>query len=406
MKRLIARFYQDTQASVLIIFAFLTFFLVAVAGAGVDMGRSQIIRHKMHQASDAAALAGASMAPGVSQAERDAVIERTFRLNFPDNFMGSTITAGDMVVTYTPNGVDPQSINIKLTSEVETTFMRVVGYDKVDIGSETEVGVVASAPAPADIVMTLDISGSMGLKDAIIPLCPSSYPGYYFGGISDSESRIYMLRNSVNNFIDTLLEGGTNPSPTYSLATVLYGRDDSPGKPATMIEQVYDNDLNSVRAFYLAESGTGYLVPISGDGTKGGTGALHAKARVDTTTRPYGPKDSRVQAVIFMTDGRNMRYRSTPHPVTGWNEEDDPTENALFSAQCSAMKGNGVQLYTIAFGEDVDCYSSIATMLYNCASGNTPAEKSKFYYKATTGHELDDAFQNIASSIKAIRIVK
>jgi hypothetical protein len=215
---------------------------------------------------------------------------------------------------------------------------------------------------------------------------------------------MFSLRKSVNNFINDLLVSG-NPSNIYSLGTVLYGRDNSPTGSQTLIERPYNNNLEAMRNYYLNDGGLGVLQHINGDGTRGGLGAQRARVMVNTSSRPYGAKDDRIQAVIFMTDGRNMKYLKGGGP-NGWDEVDDPSQDALFANQCAQMKSEGVILYTIAFGKDVVCYPSIAAMLATCASGNTLAEKSKYAFVAITGDELEGAFKSIATSISEIRIVK
>ncbi len=415
MHRLLPRFIRDTRGTVLIIFAFMLFFLVAVAGAGVDMGRSQIIKHKMHQATDAAALAGAAAGLGLSESERNRIVERVFRLNFPSNFMGSDVTYEDLAITYIPNAANPDSINIQLASEVQTSFMNTVGVDKVDINSETQVGIAATGPAQADIAMALDISGSMAIRESAYSCGMTDYTGA-FGPVSDSGTRMHGLRQSVNNFIDDLIGDGPTLSENYSLGTVLYGRDTSPpiitstggvsGGPRVLVTKTYDNNLQAMKTFYLGtgSGNTGVLdsTNIMGPGTLGGLGAQTVHGMVNSSNRPYGTKDGRIQSVIFMTDGRNMVY----DPSSTTRESDSPAQNTLFSNQCMQMKNAGVLVYTIAYGGDIVCFPQISTLLRDCASGTTAAEKADYFFEATDGNELDAAFTKIGASIQNIRIVK
>ena len=102
----------------------------------------------------------------------------------------------------------------------------------------------------------------------------------------------------------------------------------------------------------------------------------------DSTPRAYDEPDS-TKVAILMTDGEfNADYMS------GGDSFDHAKKF------CDAMKEDDIVIYTVAFkapqqGQDILAY---------CASGND------FAFNASSGDELDDAYQAIATNISDLRL--
>lgn len=352
------RFVQDEKGAVFILFGLLIFVLLAIGGAGIDYARSEIIRHKMHQASDAAALAGLTLPAGTSEADRRAVIDRYFRLNFPDNYMGSDITPASLVVTYTPDGTNPTSINIKLSDTINGYFTNLVGMSELGVNSETEVQIGATAsPRDIDVVLVLDSSGSMA--------DPTPTGG----------SKMQSLKSAANNLITTFL-GAANMGPGDQVRLGL----------------VEFNNIITPNALTDNEAGAhDYINALYSDGmTFGGDAAVAGKnALLGAPPRASDGLTGAVKVMVFLTDGINTRW-------DGYVEQPDPAQDVRFTTACNNMKASGVVIYTFRYGNGGD-----ASLLRDCASN----PKTDFYYDAGTGTELVNRFNTISEEINRIRIV-
>lgn len=117
---------------------------------------------------------------------------------------------------------------------------------------------------------------------------------------------------------------------------------------------------------------------------------------------PIDPEDPDADVrkyAIIMTDGEfNTAYAGANYNTRG-GQSKLASQRAV--ELCARMKARDIEVFTIGF--DLDNYSAI-TMLKKCATpdrGNV-----KFFYDASSGAELIDAYREIASTIQALRLVK
>jgi Flp pilus assembly protein TadG len=125
--------------------------LVAFTGLAVDTARGYLMKSRLNYALDAAALAGGrEMADEV---KRDAAIEKFFKANFPDGYMGATID-GPII------NADPveKTIQLSASADMETSLMRVLGIQSMAVAASTEVKL---SSRNIEVAVVLDITGSM-----------------------------------------------------------------------------------------------------------------------------------------------------------------------------------------------------------------------------------------------------
>ncbi|MGE5536975.1 MAG: VWA domain-containing protein [Gemmatimonas sp.] len=129
--------------------------LVTTIGLAVDTARGYLVKSRLSQAIDAAGLAGGRI---MSSANRDADIRMYFNANFPAGFMGATVT--DPVITPSADG---NSITLSATASVPTTFLKVAHIDTMSVASSTQI---ERQLLPLEVVLSMDLSGSMTTTDA------------------------------------------------------------------------------------------------------------------------------------------------------------------------------------------------------------------------------------------------
>ena len=115
-----------------------------------------------------------------------------------------------------------------------------------------------------------------------------------------------------------------------------------------------------------------------------------------TANRPaaYAPNDT-IKAVLLMSDGAfNLSYlNGASTDLVAMTDE----SYAQFQALCTAMKDQKVVVYMVGFGiPDTRAQNEMRA----CVSSE------KQYFQAVSGNELKDAFRQIASQLKGMRLTK
>jgi Flp pilus assembly protein TadG len=135
--------------------------LLLFSGLAVDSGRAYLVKAQLTKAVDGAALAAArNLNTGNPKAEA----AKVFQQNFPAGFYGTTsvtdpFTAGD----FFSSSVDAQSgtntVFVKATATLPTTFMKLGGTTLMEINAEAE-----ATRRMVDLSMVIDVSSSIGWR--------------------------------------------------------------------------------------------------------------------------------------------------------------------------------------------------------------------------------------------------
>ena len=114
-----------------------------------------------------------------------------------------------------------------------------------------------------------------------------------------------------------------------------------------------------------------------------------------------------MKIVILMTDGENSWYQSD---YTSYGRPGEMIRasdiNPSMERLCTAIKANGVLLFTITFGTGVNL--NIRNLYSRCASstlGDTRVAGPK-YFHAPTGAQLATIFGDIAGQVSDLRLVR
>ena len=199
--RLLARLLRDRAGNTLAMIAAAVIPLLAMAGGGVDMGRSYLSQSRLQQACDAGVLAarkklGSQVAPsGALPADVTTVGNRFFNLNFRDGSYGTKRRTFQMTLEpdYAISGV--------ATVSVPTTIMTMFGYNEVAVDVKCEARLNFSN---TDIMFVLDTTGSMA----------ETNPG-------DTKPRIDVMRDVVSAF-HAQMEGSKSPGTVLRYGFVPY----------------------------------------------------------------------------------------------------------------------------------------------------------------------------------------
>lgn len=143
-------FNQDRRGAIAVVFAVALMVMCTVTGLAVDAARGYSIRTKLQNAADAAALSAArSFSMGNKDVEGNA--KAFFKLDQPTTHLVEQIKVSA--------ATDAKGqVTIHATADVPTSFMQLIGVDKLSIAVEAAV---AAASGAAEIAIVLDTTGSM-----------------------------------------------------------------------------------------------------------------------------------------------------------------------------------------------------------------------------------------------------
>ena len=437
---------NDERGAILIYFTLALFPLLIVGGAAMDLGHIFLVKQKLTNAADSAALT-IGRRPNLTSDQATALLESFIRAQYTGNLKS---------VAVSDTGTQ---VNVTITVTVPMTFMQVLNTQSVDI----TVGAAAVRPqGKLEIALVLDQTGSMAgdkinnlklaAKDLIDAVVWDNQTADYYSkvaivpyaaGVNVGGSIANTVRGPISlgclllgcdRFQFLNIFGG---SRTYNISTCVSERtgaqaftDAAPSPialvgpnypppaepcpsnsitPLTNDKTVLKSQIDLLQAagstaghigvawgWYLLSPNWGYLWPSASQP------APYSDLDVlDAMGRPLLRK-----IIILMTDGDfNTAYCQgvISHDSTSGSTSDhiwcDAPNSSSNQAQtlCTNAKGAGVTVYTIGFGLTTGP-SSARTLLTNCATDVSHA------FLASTGDELRQAFHEIATRIANLRL--
>jgi len=401
------RFLCHEEANVLMLTGLGILILFAIGGAAVDFGRQQLVRGRLQQATDAAALGAAALPDGATNADRQNAALRFYQMNYPAEYLGVSRPSPTISVGST--------ISVSANGEVQTNFISNVGVNTLQSGGRTVVATnTISTGSGYDMVMAFDISGSMTANEDVgssgIRVVPSGlvntartngrnacnqyktyvapvFNSYNCNAVPDTgpagtetfgmtrAKRLNALRGSAYGLADDLL----NDSPTSRIAVVQWSSRVMKTFDFTSDKSAVLNEIDTMAAF---------------GGTNSANAMNHIKNNMAANYR-----DDAIPVVVLLTDGVNFDpYYRNPKGSQSYNAE----INADTLSACTALKSRTkpVQVYTVAFGDDVTTNPAANNMLRDCAS------RPEFYFQADNSAELMAAFNEIFETVRKLRITE
>ena len=185
-RRSLQKFARDASGNVAILFGVALIPLVLGVGVAVDYGRALIVRERLADAADAAALAIGSW-PGLDEDELSTKAQQFFDANYPATEIG---TAGKVNVHLAGD-----DISVTVSASMPTTFMKLANFDSLDVGVTNKI---TKKQRNIEVVLVLDTTGSMG-----------------------SGGKLNAMKNAAKKLVDTLF-AGKSTSDTLRIGLVPY----------------------------------------------------------------------------------------------------------------------------------------------------------------------------------------
>lgn len=417
---------RNDSGSVLVLVALMLPLLLLVVGVSVDLGRLYAVRARAQGALDAALLGGVSTSASTPvQAETQSL----FRANFPTGYMGSTVTGP----TVTQSGTDYIAT---LQVRVPWAFMQMFSVSPVTLHLSARVG-QATAGRPVELALVVDNSEDVAvpgmrsqLRNFVRDLfdeSPNSYVSvvpFNVGvhiGISPI-SRINWAQDSMQYTIYGLLGAaylaGRNPDippnggyndvsdapPTVAMTTrfrMPYGP--SPGDynngdfvTGTLAAMAFaERESNASSTLNAMRAGGRTRIHV---GMMWGWFALSPRwqGRWDAAkpALPLVATGAGSKQMILVVGSRNSVYLGG-NQACGAGICPVSNDNTTLGAMCTAIKSQGIYVYTIGYGNATD-YDGL--QLQNCSSG------TGYYYTAANNGALNAVLTQILDRLKSSSI--
>jgi len=430
----IKEFSRDTRGNFALMFAIVGTVLLMSAAVSIDVARMFLYQNKLNFAVDAAALAttqGLTLGDIALEDAEDAV-----RKYLDANLDGRNLT--DTNVKIDGIYVDPiaRTVQIDAHTDMPMSMAGVVGYEnhRVEATSKAKF-----SNTEIEVAMALDVTGSMD----------SRISGTYTKRITALKSAATLAVNTLlaDDGTDNVIRVGLVPySEAVNAAPVIddiettgltkrkcsgygysrtcwwettypdcvaerTGPEKHTDKFADATAKITSSDYScpSAQIMPLTDNDTALNNRIDSFSTGGWTAGHIAIAwtyyMLSSKWNAAWPDGSDVQDfdfpgvskyAIIMTDGEFNTVETEGEKGTS----DGATSSRNYAlGLCTAMKNNGIKVYSIAFGAG----TSAANLMKSCA--NTDTARTTYFYNTSNQAELEAAFKQIADDIKGLRLI-
>jgi len=384
---MISRSARNSQrrGATLVLVALMTVIMVGMVAFAVEIGRMYLVRAQLQTAVDAGALA-AAIHLQQDQLDVDGAIEAANEF-VQENRVGWLVTVPEDAITveagdwdsdsrsFSLGGLDVNSVRVAATQADEPLmFAAVFGHTSFAVPAEA---IASAGGQPMDIILTLDLSGSM-----------------------EHEGRIEALQNAAPVFVDAIREVGENDQigvMGYGAIAGEYdpfeeGHSGTPylATPANLfpanddwiavLEAPLTDDFDYLLDSVLTEE------VLTADKYNGWT-PVGAAIRDSAHYLSSNAREGTEKIIVLMSDGHANR----------------PYGNGPGYARTMAAYASGldIKIYTISLGNAAD--DNLMQEIADTTGG-------EFFKAAGSGGELEaelrEAFRHIANSLKRTQLVR
>ena len=379
--------------------------IIGVVGAAVDYSRASAARAAMFASLDATALMlsrdAATMPPEQIPAKATSYFNAQF--NRPE--------VADVQVNAVLNNPQAGSftLNVTASGNIPTTFTKVLGQTKMDIGTSVDVkwGV-----KKLELALVLDNTGSMAsngkmtqlksaahsllttlqnaakqpgdVKVAIIPFdkIVNIGTGYAASGWID-----YSVHNIQQAQWQGCVQDRDQPNDTQDTAPTSNFNTKFPAVSCSSITSIMTlTDILDTTGFTNLNNKIDAMNPAGNTNvTIGLVWGWHALTKSEPLTQGSDPAPDRDKVIVLLTDGDNTQNR--------WSTSGSSID-ARTALACANAKADNIKIYTVRV------IDGDANLLRNCAT------KPNMYYNVNQASELNSVFSSIAQNLANLRIAK
>lgn len=394
----IRRFLRNDNGSMAVFSLFVFFAMLLTGGLAVDMMRHENERIRMQNTADRAVLAATMLRENVSEATPLQIVTAYFAAEGLEAQLAGRVTVAS-------DDESGRTVTVFPAATVPTLFMNMLGIEDFSIVTPAQATETLGGGAQIELVMVLDVSGSMGgsnkigaMRTAAADLATSLLTDNENGEVAITivpyDEWVLPPAGFLNSFTNVTGSGACNDWSVWNLVTGSLDQATLRRSCNTAGWAQVRPYVNTVADATAAINGLVSRGTTSIDlGVRNGALFFDPSIRPAITTlisngdidpifagRPYGWNEPGVvRALILLTDGENCcgaRYPTV-------------TQDLNTLAVCSELKSRGILIYSIAF----QAPTSGANLMRGCAS--SPSH----FFNADTSEVLA-AFQAIGNNIQ------
>lgn len=170
------KYIAHQSGVVAVVFGLMIPVVIGSVGLSVDMAQAYLVKSRLSSALDAAALAAAAGGAD-NESEIQDKVDAFMEANYPEGRIGTKVNVDVLL-----NG---EELTVTATARVDTSFMKIFGFETMDVEVET---IVQREVRGLEVVMILDNTGSMS-----------------------TNNNIRSLRTATKNFINILFDSVSEP---------------------------------------------------------------------------------------------------------------------------------------------------------------------------------------------------
>ncbi len=452
-----SRYCSDTSAAIAMMFGLMLPILVGIVGLSIDYSKAYLVKQRLAQALDAAALAAA--AASTDEAVINQKVQEFFDANFPPEKLGLTFDPEVQVVG--------DEIIVTGSAQYNTSFLSVLGIDVINIGASTTV---VREVQGIEVVLVMDNTGSMStnnnisalrnaassfvyilygidpvegaaadpddldsmvtrdpdyIKIGLVPYSTSVNVGPYGLGedpdgdfygaafVNNPHGLSYTTSSNNNNWMGCVLahdypDDTTNHEGPWDMYRYCRDEDDDPYCDLNYYGQVKQKPnyiCPKTHVTPLITSPTNLKLQINKMTANGHTYGNYGMVWGYRVLSPDFPFEEGVswenqywrKAIVMMTDGDNTMHNK--YSAYGPTQDHSISVNDLnnrFADVCDNLKEDGVIIYTVTFYSNIN--QSTKDFYRECATAES------YYYDAPAQQDLIDAFENISKELSNLHI--
>ncbi len=330
---LLTRLRGDVAGNTAVMAAVALIPLAGMAGSGLDMSRSYLVKSRLQAACDAGALATRKSMSSSTAIDTNAATQgqNFFYNNFPTTTYG--VTGLDFKTSL---DTDDQVLG-RATATVPMTLMKMFGFNQIALVSNCKAMLEVSN---TDVMLVLDVTGSMAYDPG---------GGTYVG--NGSGSKIDALRDATRDFFATI-NSATSADARFRIGFVPYSQavnmgtdpfDDQPLIPATWMVDTWLYQTKMAQMDKPGWTGTSsfggyteqtYGVNISNGNCDNYSSNKAFSQKIGGTTYTYTP-DSSLNPATNNSNPDNVQPEATTHSDT------QPTDTRRVYERVSAGWSSG-----------------------------------------------------------------
>ena len=404
---------RDQSGATAIIYALVMLPLMAGVGLAIDLSRAQSGKNLVQSAVDSSALAATRHMSDATKTDAEVI---AMAVKFYQADIATAHSGLDCATPTVALNRAEGTIDVTANCRLPTTLAGLVGVSEFQFSESARA---QAAITTLDLALVVDVSGSMGgtrlanlqaaastaidqlvtpeagdrVRVAVAPYSHSvNVSGYESAVFEDAVKREWVPASGGNPGYWNMLPGGecaTERSGDEAISDAEPDTDQWIGReadtcPVNSILPLTSNktDIQNAIDALVADGGTaGHLGVAWG-------GYLLAPTWVDvwpaaSTPKPYN-NNQMIKAVILMTDGAfNTAYDSA------LGSSFEQAEN-----MCTEMKTNGILIFSVAFQAPAEGEA----IMQACAT------EPGMYFDASSGADLVDAYDSIASSLEQLSL--